>query len=76
MKKDGVALRFALIVGLVIILPLVLVFAFGGLGVMRGGGRVAGMLWTRDGWVLFYTVMGAIVITAVLFLILRIRRRT
>lgn len=77
MKKNAVAIRFALIVGLIILLPFVMIFTFGGIGVMRGGGRIAGVLRTRDGWdLLLYALIAAIGISSVLFLVLRRTRRT
>lgn len=75
MKRNKLALRFALIVGLVVLLPFVFVLGFGGIGTMRGAGRVGGMLWTGDGWSLLYAFIAVASITAVLFALLR-RRRT
>lgn len=76
-KQNRLDLRFALIVGLVLLLPFLFVIAFGGIGVTLGGGTIAGMIRTTQGWdLLFYALLAVTVIAVALFAVLRARRRT
>ena len=60
---------------IVVLLPFVLVYVFGGLGVMSGPEESVGAMRVATGWTLFYAFLAAAVIAIVIAALLRRTRR-